>query len=244
MTKPTKYRRYGKGYVFNVLRREILAARLKVTLDKELGRPTSDKVKRLAAMDLPPIVRSDHPAEKATGRGTGDPANKDPGCGTRRRGILAARLKVAFGELLGRAPSPQMTRLSRMKLAPIAGRHHRVDEVAVRRTYDPTDRDQVLSTLRSEILAAQLKETLDELLGRETSPAVKRLARMKLPRIVRTYDPTDKEQVLSTLRGEILAAQLKETLDEQLGRKTSPAVKRLARMELPPVTRANDWDIK
>jgi hypothetical protein len=29
MIKPAKYRRYGKGYVLNVLRREILAARLK-----------------------------------------------------------------------------------------------------------------------------------------------------------------------------------------------------------------------
>lgn len=186
MTKPTKYRQHGKGYVLNVLRREILAARLKVTVDKELGRPTSDKVKCLAAMDLPPIIRSDHSAEKTTDHGSGEPANKDPGRDTRRREILAARLKVALGELLGRAPSPQMTRLSRMKLAPVAGRHQRVDEVAVPRTYDPTDRDQVLSTLRREILAAQLKETLDEQLGRETSPAVKRLARMELPPIIQS----------------------------------------------------------
>ncbi|WP_218220422.1 hypothetical protein [Nesterenkonia sp. Act20] len=39
-----------------VLRREIRAARLKVTLDRQLHRPTSDAVKRLAALDLPPFV--------------------------------------------------------------------------------------------------------------------------------------------------------------------------------------------
>jgi hypothetical protein len=134
MTKPAKYRRYGKGYVLNVLRREILAARLKVTLDEELGRPTSDKAKRLAAMDVPRIVRSDQHDENAADRGTADPAKKDPGCGTRRREILAARLNMALGELLGRAPWPHMTRLSGMKLAPIAGRHYRVHEVTAEHT--------------------------------------------------------------------------------------------------------------
>jgi hypothetical protein len=48
MTQPTSYRRYGEGYVPNVLRREIMAARLKVTLDEELGRRTSETAKRLA----------------------------------------------------------------------------------------------------------------------------------------------------------------------------------------------------
>ncbi|MCG2623000.1 hypothetical protein LVY72_13945 [Arthrobacter sp. I2-34] len=188
MTKPTKYRQYGKGYVFNVLRREIRAARLKVILDEELGRTTSPEVKALAAMDLPRIVRLDHPAENATGRGSGDPATKDPGCGTRRREILAARLKVTLDELLGREPSPKVTRLSRMKLAPIAGRHQRVDEVTARRTYDPTDRDRVLSTLRREILAAQLQVELDKALGRETSEKVKLLSEMELPPITRAKD--------------------------------------------------------
>lgn len=46
--------------VFDTLRREILAARVKVTLDKELKRPTSETVKRLAGMKLPPVVHSRH----------------------------------------------------------------------------------------------------------------------------------------------------------------------------------------
>jgi hypothetical protein len=50
-----------------------------------------------------------------------------------------------------------------------------------------------------------------------------------------TYDPACKDQVFATLRREILAARLKVTLDEQLNRETSPMVKRLARMKLPPI---------
>jgi hypothetical protein len=54
-----------------------------------------------------------------------------------------------------------------------------------RRTYDPTNKEQVFATLRREILAARLKVTLDVQLGRETSRTVKALAGMKLPPIAR-----------------------------------------------------------
>ncbi|MDR6436870.1 hypothetical protein J2790_002013 [Paenarthrobacter nicotinovorans] len=47
-----------------------------------------------------------------------------------------------------------------------------------------------------------------------------------------------KEQVFKKLRREILAARLKVTLDEQLNRKTSPTVKRLSEMKLPPIARS------
>ena len=46
----------AKDQIFDTLRREILAARLKVTLDEELGRDTSPTVTRLAKTKLPPIV--------------------------------------------------------------------------------------------------------------------------------------------------------------------------------------------
>lgn len=46
---------------------------------------------------------------------------------------------------------------------------------------------------------------------------------------------TTKDQVFATLRREILAARLKVTLDEQLGRETSPTVIRLSNMKLPPI---------
>ncbi len=50
----------------------------------------------------------------------------------------------------------------------------------------------------------------------------------------RTYNPSHKDQVFATLRREILAARLKVTLDEQLKRETSPTVKALSQMKLPP----------
>ncbi len=50
--------RARKEQVFKKLRREILAARLKVTLDQQLNRETSPSVKRLSEMKLPPRLRS------------------------------------------------------------------------------------------------------------------------------------------------------------------------------------------
>ncbi|MGW6174345.1 hypothetical protein ACWF5H_12685 [Arthrobacter sp. NPDC055138] len=55
----------------------------------------------------------------------------------------------------------------------------------------------------------------------------------------RNYDPTNREEVASTLRKEIRAARLKVTLDKKLGRETSPQVKLLAGMTLPPLVRGN-----
>lgn len=43
--------------------------------------------------------------------------------------------------------------------------------------------NEVLRTLRGEIFAAEMKVILDKELGRETSPIVKKLALLKLPRI-------------------------------------------------------------
>ncbi|WP_354191377.1 hypothetical protein [Arthrobacter sp. UYCu712] len=57
------------------------------------------------------------------------------------------------------------------------------------------------------------------------------------PGYPRGDDPARKEQVFATLRREILAARLKVVLDEQLNRETSPTVKALAQMKLPPIVR-------
>lgn len=57
MTEHRTYYPTRKDQVFDTLRREILAARLKVTLDEQLNRETSSTVRRLAGMKLPPIVR-------------------------------------------------------------------------------------------------------------------------------------------------------------------------------------------
>ncbi len=57
VSNPKRSEPANKVEVFATLRREILAARLKVTLDGQLGRETSATVKRLAGMRLPPIAR-------------------------------------------------------------------------------------------------------------------------------------------------------------------------------------------
>jgi hypothetical protein len=49
--------------------------------------------------------------------------------------------------------------------------------------------------------------------------------------------PARKDEVSGKLRREILAARLKVTLDEQLNRETSPTVKALAQMKMPPIVR-------
>jgi hypothetical protein len=108
------------GQVFATLRREILAARLKVTLDEQLHRPTSPKVKLLAQMKLPPLVMECPRVDGETKRRTYDPTNKDQVFATLRREILAARLKVTLDEQLGRGTSQTVIRLSKMKLPPIA----------------------------------------------------------------------------------------------------------------------------
>jgi hypothetical protein len=46
-----------KELLFNVLRREIRAARLKVVLDEQLDRDTSPTVVALSRMALPPLAR-------------------------------------------------------------------------------------------------------------------------------------------------------------------------------------------
>lgn len=48
------YEQMSTEELFEILSREILAARLKVALDKELSRTSTPMQKRLASMSLPP----------------------------------------------------------------------------------------------------------------------------------------------------------------------------------------------
>ncbi|TYC95857.1 hypothetical protein FQ377_14600 [Arthrobacter echini] len=112
--------------------------------------------------------------------------------------------------------------------------------------------NELLETLRGEIFAAEVKVILDQRLGRETSPTVKKLAAVKLPPRARSHrhlpsapeqgsvHQTRKEQLLETLRDEIFAAEVKVILDQRLGRETSLTVKRLAAMKIPPAINSND----
>jgi hypothetical protein len=76
---------------------------------------------------------------------------------------------------------------------PVSGENEatRLSRVGSSKGFDPARRDKIFAILRREILAARLKVTLDEQLGRETSPTVKHLAGMKLPPIGRPHQSGD-----------------------------------------------------
>lgn len=52
------------------------------------------------------------------------------------------------------------------------------------------------------------------------------------------------EQLLRTLRREIFAAQMKVALDKELGRKTSPTVKKLAGMKMPSTSASQPEEVE
>jgi aromatic ring-cleaving dioxygenase len=98
-----------------------------------------------------------------------------------------------------------------------------------RRSWDPSNKGQIFAILRREILAARLKVTLDDELGRITSPKVKALSQMTLPPIARNPG----EHASTVLRREILSARVRVTLDEEMGREPTPKLKALSEMDLP-----------
>ncbi len=53
-----------------------------------------------------------------------------------------------------------------------------------------------------------------------------------------------KEELLKTLRREIFAAQMKVILDKEFGRETSPTVKKLAKMTMPPITTSRPEEVE
>lgn len=63
VTAENPYSQMSTDELFDVLRREILAARLKLALDEELGRSSTPMQKRLAGMSLPPENPTRSPRE-------------------------------------------------------------------------------------------------------------------------------------------------------------------------------------
>ncbi|WP_417219616.1 hypothetical protein [Arthrobacter sp.] len=264
MADATKYRQYDGQPLSNVLRREIRKARLRVTLDEELGRTTPDAVKKLAAFELPPIVR-----ERPQDEGTAD--RRRDGWQTLsnalRTKILKARLRVTLDEQLGRTTPESAKKLAALDLPPFVRVPRQDGRAAERRTPDPQndapasstfDRALLSNELRMKIRKAQLRVTLDEQLGRTTPESAKKLAALPLPPLFRvprqdenaadrrtsdsendgpTRSPSDRASLSNALRMKILKAQLRVTLDEQLGRTTPEREKKLAALDLPPIVR-------
>ena len=108
-------------------------------------------------------------------------------------------------------------------------------------------RDETILRIRRGIRAAQPRITLDEVQGRQTPEAVVRLAQLTPPKLPSPFvtlrtpdgklrtDPASRRVLAMHVRRNILAAQLRVTLDKQRGRATPEAVTRLARLELPPL---------
>ena len=119
MTVQRKYDPTRKDQVFNTLRRETLAARLKITLDEKLGEQTSETVKKLASMTLPPRIRGNRDDAELPGSRTYDRSRKDQVSGTLRLEILAARLKITVDAKLGEHTSETVKKLANMTLPPL-----------------------------------------------------------------------------------------------------------------------------
>jgi hypothetical protein len=108
-------------------------------------------------------------------------------------------------------------------------------------------REETILRIRRGIRSAQLRVALDEVRGRETPEAVVRLAQLTPPKLPSPFvtlrtpdgtlrrDPEARRALALHIRRNILAAQLRVALDEQRGRPTPDAVKRLAKRELPPL---------
>lgn len=115
----------------------------------------------------------------------------------------------------------------------------RLDEEA--RAY----REETILRIRRGIRAAQLRVTLDRLRGRQTPDVVKCLDQRTLPKLPSPFDtlrtpdgklrtdPASRREMALYLRRGIRSAQLRVALDEQRGRPTPKAVKRLAQRKLP-----------
>lgn len=106
-----------KEQLLRTLEREIFAAEMKVILDKELGRPTSPTVRRLAALKMPPIYEQ-RSARGKTDQPASGRARKEQLLRTLRREIFAAEMKVILDKELGRETSEIVKRLAALKLPP------------------------------------------------------------------------------------------------------------------------------
>jgi hypothetical protein len=108
-----------------------------------------------------------------------------------------------------------------------------------------TAREKPGGRIRSGILAAQLRVALDAARGRETPEAVVRLAQRTPPKLPSPFDtlrtpdgklrtdPASRREMALHVRRNIRAAQLRVALDEQRGRPTPEAMRRLAQRKLP-----------
>jgi hypothetical protein len=98
------------------IRRGILAAQLRITLDEVQGRQTPEAVVRLAQLTPPKLPSPFVTLRTPDGRLRRDPEARRELALHVRRNILAAQLRVALDKERGRVTPEAVTRLARMEL--------------------------------------------------------------------------------------------------------------------------------
>jgi hypothetical protein len=98
------------------IRRGILAAQLRITLDEVQGRQTPEAVVRLAQLTPPRLPSPFDTLRTPDGKLRSDPASRRELALHVRRNILAAQLRVALDKERGRVTPEAVTRLAQMEL--------------------------------------------------------------------------------------------------------------------------------
>lgn len=98
------------------IRRGILAAQLRITLDEVQGRQTPEAVVRLAQLTPPKLPSPFVTLRTPDGKLRTDPVSRRVLAMHVRRNILAAQLRVALDEKRGRVTPEAVRRLAQMEL--------------------------------------------------------------------------------------------------------------------------------
>lgn len=98
------------------IRRGILVAQLRITLDEVRGRQTPEAVVRLAKLTPPRLPSPFVTLRPPDGKLRSDPASRREMALHVRRNILAAQLRVALDKERGRVTPEAVTRLAQMEL--------------------------------------------------------------------------------------------------------------------------------
>ena len=98
------------------IRRGVLAAQLRITLDEVQGRQTPEAVVRLAQLRPPKLPSPFVTLRTPDGKLRRDPASRREMALHVRRNILAVQLRVALDKERGRVTPEAVTRLAQMEL--------------------------------------------------------------------------------------------------------------------------------
>lgn len=98
------------------IRRGILAAQLRITLDEIQGRQTPEAVVRLAQLTPPKLPSPSVTLRTPDGKLRSDPASRREMALHVRRNTLAAQLRVALDKERGRVTPEAVTTLAQMEL--------------------------------------------------------------------------------------------------------------------------------